>query len=319
MGDGRLGLVIGDVAGHGVNAAAIMGQIRMALRAYAIDDLSPAAALGRLNRLMRELQPGAMATVLYAHLDMETRNLRFASAGHPPPLLMLGPRYARYLEDGRAPPVGVSSQIAFTESTVWIEPGATLLLYTDGLVERRTEPIDERFRLLQCAAGEAPDDLEAACDHLIRTLLDEGPADDVALLAVRPLSLAGARLFLTGPALPETVSTTRRSIAHWLRENGVGRDHAFDVMVAATEAYTNAVLHAHGMAEGVVEVEGVIEDGFVRVTIRDSGTWHPAAAGHDGCGLMMMRALMNTVEIDTSSSGTCVSMTRELQNPVDRG
>ena len=95
LGEGRLGLVIGDVAGHGVNAAATMGQIRMALRAYALDELAPDQALGRLNRLMRELQPGAMATVLYGHLDPATRDFVFANAGHPPPLLIRGPHDAR--------------------------------------------------------------------------------------------------------------------------------------------------------------------------------------------------------------------------------
>ena len=202
---------------------------------------------------------------------------------------------------------------------MWIEPGATLLLYTDGLVERRSEPIDERLRLLQRAAGESPDDLEATCDHLVRTLLDEGPADDVALLAVRLLSLAGATLRLSGPALPETVSSTRRSLAHWLRENGVGRDPAFDVMVAATEAYTNAVLHAYGMAEGTVDLEAVIEHGTVKVTICDGGTWRHPADGHDGCGLMMMRALMDSVKFETSSKGTRVTMTRDAQRPADDG
>ena len=88
----------------------------------------------------------------------------------------------------------------------------------------------------------------------------------------------------SGPALPETVSSTRRSLAHWLRENGVGRDPAFDVMVAATEAYTNAVLHAYGMAEGTVDLEAVMDHGTVKVTICDGGTWRPPADGHDGCG-----------------------------------
>ncbi|MGH8978894.1 MAG: ATP-binding SpoIIE family protein phosphatase, partial [Acidimicrobiia bacterium] len=261
MADGRIGLVIGDVAGNGVTAAATMGQIRVALRAYAFDDLSPAVALARLNHLMRELQPGVMATVVYAHFDPATRGLCYASAGHPPPLLVLGPHNARYLDEGRAPPVGVSSVVDFVEASVWVEPGATLLFYTDGLVERRTERIDDRLELLQRAAGEAPDDLEAACDHLIDSLLDHGPADDVAVLAVRPLSLTSVPLHLRAPARPETVATTRRAVGHWLRENNVGRDEAFDVMVAATEAYTNAVLHAYGVAEGVVEVEAVIEEG----------------------------------------------------------
>ena len=131
---------------------------------------------------------------------------------------------------------------------------------------------------------------------------------------MRLLSLAGATLRLSGPALPETVSSTRRSLADWLRENGVGRDPAFDVMVAATEAYTNAVLHAYGMAEGTVDLEAVIEHGTVKVTICDGGTWRHPADGHDGCGLMMMRALMDSVKFETSSKGTHVTMTRERRD-----
>jgi integral membrane sensor domain MASE1/anti-sigma regulatory factor (Ser/Thr protein kinase) len=319
MADGRIGLVIGDVAGNGVTAAATMGQIRVALRAYAFDDLSPAVALARLNHLMRELQPGVMATVVYAQFDPATRGLCYASAGHPPPLLVLGPHNARYLDQGRAPPVGVSSVVDFVEASVWVEPGATLLFYTDGLVERRTERIDDRLELLQRAAGEAPDDLEAACDHLIDSLLDHGPADDVAVLAVRPLSLTSVPLHLRAPARPETVATTRRAVGHWLRENNVGRDEAFDVMVAATEAYTNAVLHAYGVAEGVVELDASIERNALRVTIRDQGTWRSPMPGHDGCGLMMMRALMTEVVIESSANGTRIVMTRELPEASGHG
>jgi serine phosphatase RsbU (regulator of sigma subunit)/anti-sigma regulatory factor (Ser/Thr protein kinase) len=317
--EGRIGLVIGDVAGHGVSAAATMGQLRMALRAYALDGLPPAVALDRLNRLMRELQPGAMATVLYGHLDSESRNLCFASAGHPPPLLILGPHDARYLEDGRAPPLGVTSRVSFAQATTWIQPGATLVLYTDGLVERRRASIDDRFRLLRRVAGEAPDDLEASCDHLLAQLLDEGgPTDDVALLAVRPLALAGARLFLRHPAVTDTVVPTRRAIAHWLHENGVNREIAFNMIVAATEAYTNAVLHAYGAAEGTVEVEGTVGSGAVRMTVRDAGSWKPAPEAHDGCGLMMMRAL-TSVDLHTSECGTEVSLQCDLGVASKRG
>jgi anti-sigma regulatory factor (Ser/Thr protein kinase) len=296
-----------------------MGQIRVALRAYAFDDLSPAVALARLNHLMRELQPGVMATVVYAHFDPVTRDLCYASAGHPPPLVIFGPHNTRYLDEGRAPPVGVSSVVDFVEANVWVQPDATLVFYTDGLVERRAERIDDRLLLLQHAAGEAPEDLEAACDHLIGTLLDHGPADDVAVLAVRPLSLTGAPLHLRAPARPETVAATRRAIGHWLRENNIGRDQAFDVMVAATEAYTNAVVHAYGVAEGIVELDASIERDAVHVTVRDEGTWRSPAPGHDGCGLMMMQALMSEVVIDSSSNGTRIVMTRELPESSDGG
>ena len=138
------------------------------------------------------------------------------------------------------------------------------LLYTDGLVERRSGR-STSVSVVATRRRESPDDLEATCDHLIRTLLDEGPADDVALLAVRLLSLAGATLRLSGPALPETVR--RRAVARALvAQNGVGRDPAFDVMVAAPRRATNAVLHAYGMAEGTVDLEAVIEHGTVKVT-----------------------------------------------------
>jgi serine phosphatase RsbU (regulator of sigma subunit)/anti-sigma regulatory factor (Ser/Thr protein kinase) len=319
MGEGGVGLVIGDVAGHGVAAAATMGQIRMALRAYAFEELRPAVALARLNRLMRELQPSAMATVLYAHLNPETRSMRFASAGHPSPLLIRGPHDAYFIDEGRSQPVGVSANAEFHEASLWFDPGATLLLYTDGLVERRSALIDDRLRLLRQAAGEAPEDLEAACDHLIARMLDESPTDDVALLAVRPVSLVGMRLQLRTPALPETVSPTRRSINHWLTQNGVGREQAFEVLVASTEAYTNAVQHAYGLAEGTVDVDASIDDFIIRITVSDCGAWKAAQARHDGCGLMMMRALMDTVDIDSTAEGTQVRMTRDVRTANHRG
>jgi anti-sigma regulatory factor (Ser/Thr protein kinase) len=205
------------------------------------------------------------------------------------------------------------------EATTWLQPGATLVLYTDGLVERRRASIDDRFRLLRRVAGEAPDDLEAACDHLIAQLLDEGPADDVALLAVRPLALAGARLVLCQPATPDTVAPTRRAIAHWLHENGVGEEIAFNMIVAATEAYTNSVLHAYGVAEGTVEVEGTVGSAEVRMTVRDAGSWKPVPEAHNGCGLMMMRALTTSVDLRTSECGTEVSLRCDLDVASKRG
>ena len=141
----------------------------------------------------------------------------------------------------------------------------------------------------------------------------------MALLAVRPISLIGTRLRLDGPALPETVAATRRSVGRWLTQNGVGREVAFEVMVAATEAYTNAVQHAYGVAEGTVSVEASIDAAVVTITVTDGGVWKEARRDHDGCGIMMMRALMDSVEVTSSSRGTEVRMTRELDLPHDHG
>ena len=279
LSEGRLGLVIGDVAGHGVDAAATMGQIRMALRAYALDELAPEQALTRLNRLMRELQPGAMATVLYGHLDPATRDFSFrerrasAAAADPWParreLRRRGALGAGRGDAERRVPCRV----------VVVRPGRVA-----RAVHRRVWssgagwPIDDRFALLQQAAGEAPDDLEAVCDHLCPRCSTPG----------RPMTWRCSRFGRSRSSAGACGSTAPRSPRRWRRfavpsvagsrENGVGRELAFEVMVAATEAYTNSVQHAYGVAEGTVSVEASIEAAVVTITVSDGGVWKEAAA-----------------------------------------
>lgn len=181
--NGCVGLVIGDVMGHGIGAAALMGQLRSALRAYAIDGDPPGVVLSRLDALMQHFDVTDLATVLYLVLDTRTSTVRFASAGHLPPMLHRRGERATSLEGGLGPPLGIWAE-APDEGTATLPPGATLLLFTDGLVERRGESITVGISRVARALEQTPE-ARSLSDHLIERLLDESPReDDVAILLI---------------------------------------------------------------------------------------------------------------------------------------
>src|SRR5439155_22011454 len=160
--DGRLGVAIGDVAGHGLRAASTMGQLRMALRAYAIESESPGEVLARMQQLVRALGLPDMATVVYLVFDPDSGLVVFSNAGHPPPLVITQDGVASFLEEGLAPPLGTMPHAEHAEATSRLVPGSTLLLFTDGLVERRGSSLREGLeRLRQTAAGVAVTDRHA--------------------------------------------------------------------------------------------------------------------------------------------------------------
>jgi serine phosphatase RsbU (regulator of sigma subunit) len=183
--DGRFGIVIGDVGGRGMEAAATMGQIRNSLRAYALKGADPAAVIDDLHGLV-DVSAGAItfATLVYMRLDAATGACEFATAGHPPPLLVGADGGARYVDSPRCPPLGFSGAGPCTLGRFTVGPGETLWLYTDGLVESRRRPIDAGLDALADAAARADGDLGEVADHLLATL----PAsrdDDIALLGLR--------------------------------------------------------------------------------------------------------------------------------------
>ncbi|HEX8074467.1 MAG TPA: GAF domain-containing SpoIIE family protein phosphatase [Thermoleophilaceae bacterium] len=184
--NGGLALTIGDVSGHGIEAAAMMGRLRDALRAAALEGDGAAHATQRVDVLLQNQRPAAdsMATAIYMVLSADGSHVDFSCAGHPPPLLVRPDGSTEYVEGGRSTPLGVpngSRPVADVE----LEPGALLLLYTDGLVERRDAGIDTGLERLARAAAAAGRDPERFCDAVVAEMLaGGGPDDDVALLAV---------------------------------------------------------------------------------------------------------------------------------------
>jgi putative methionine-R-sulfoxide reductase with GAF domain len=187
-------VVIGDVAGAGLPAAVIMGRMRSALRAYALETTDPAEVLGRLDRKMQHFEPEVMATVLCAVFDPSLECVRISSAGHLPPVVALPGEPAALAEVPADLLIGVSKDEHRHVTTLEVPPGTLLCFYTDGLVERRDRPLDDGLKEL-CGAIE-PGSPDAACASLMRTLIGrEVVRDDIALLIVRrlPVSAAPAR------------------------------------------------------------------------------------------------------------------------------
>jgi len=232
------------VQGRGAHAAAVMGQLRAALRAYAVLDLEPAQVLTHLDDLVQGLNEALLVTCVYAVYDPFTRECVLANAGHPPPLLD-GAHGCHPMEVPPDVPLGVGG-IAFTDHAFIVAPGDTIVLYTDGVVERRGQSVDQGVRAL-CDALEAigPGASPAAlCRATLRA--STGPLDDDrAVLAMRtdlnPLPMWRIDL----PADPSSPSTARAHARSVLRAWGVS-DLAETVELLVSELVTNAVRHASG-------------------------------------------------------------------------
>ena len=311
--DGRLGLAIGDVVGRGFHAAAIMGQLRSGLRAYALDGMPPGEVLEKLNRLLRQLEPGRTATLVYLVLDPHGGGLVAAGAGHPPPLVNPAGGEPWFAELPASVPLGASRYVRYDELELELEPGSTLALYTDGLVERPGESLDSGLERLAATVSAGYDDLEHLGDALIDVMLPEGAGDDdAALLVVRAEGLSET-LVARFPADVESIPVMRRLLGRWLDEAGATQADVEDLMLASAEAAANAIEHAYGLESGVVEVRAWISrEGPVKVAVRDFGNWRPPRGTHRGRGLMLMEGLADGVEITRSDEGTTIELSRRL-------
>jgi PAS domain S-box-containing protein len=184
---GRIGVVIGDVVGRGIEAAVTMSQLRTALRAYAIEGLEPADVMRKLHHLGDHLDEGLGTTLVYLDLDPATRELRYVSAGHLPPVHVDAAGVPTFLEGARSTPLGtLEPGVVVPQARLVLEPGESVLLYTDGLVERRDEGIIARLDKLRATIASAPHELDARLEHVTAALTgDTVRFDDVALLALR--------------------------------------------------------------------------------------------------------------------------------------
>jgi len=312
-----VGVAMGDVVGHVIGAAALMGQLRHAMRAYALEGHPPGGVLDRLDRVVRSLDGGQMATLLYLVLEPDHGSVRFANAGHVPPLVITAEGDAEYLPGAANPPLGVFESESHTELTAELLPGSTIVLYTDGLVEERGVSIDQGLEALRLAAAQDPCHPDELCDRLVEAMLAIHPAnDDIAVLAVRALPTAPPPLNLELPSDPTELAHMRRDLGSWLREAGASGEVVEIVQIACHEACSNAIEHGYSFGEGRLWVDAELIDNRVIVTVRDSGGWVDRPDGpapYRGNGLPLMTALMDSVELKhANGSGTEVRMARTL-------
>jgi len=313
---GRVGLVVGDVVGKGVGAAATMGQLRNALRAFASEHGDPGEVVLRLSRMVDGLPEAPFATLVYLVLDVRARTCRYVVAGHPPPLVVDASGRAAFLDDGKTLPLGVDGDAPTQAATAILEAGATLVLYTDGLVERREKTLDEGLELVRETAGSVDAGPDTLVDHVLRRVFDEAEReDDVAILAARLEPLEQDVLDLTFTADRNGLRRMRDTLEPWLVELGAQAEVRHDVLLAAWEACANAVEHAQGPARATFSVNAEHEGDLVRLRVADTGRWRVAGGGaaeERGLGLPLMRGLMDRVDVVHAAAGTVVVLERRL-------
>jgi signal transduction histidine kinase/DNA-binding response OmpR family regulator len=310
--DGKLILVIGDVVGKGVQAAAGMGQLRNALRAYLLEGFDCGAALTRLNRLVDTLGRRQFATVLCVGFDPRTRLMTFSSAGHPSPVLIPPGAHGTFLYDAAlGPPIGALGAVTYPTRETELTAGTRLLLYTDGLIEDRRQGIDSGLAELTADVAEPTGHIDDLLDALLAKAARQTRRDDIALVA---LEVTEPREFvLRLPAEPGRLSVLRRRLEDFLAAHKVPDSDAFDLVVAVSEAAANAIEHPLDPAEPVITVTASLHADAVLVTVRDTGTWRPAGdAGFRGRGLALIGALTE-LSVHRSGEGSEVTLRRSLR------
>jgi serine/threonine-protein kinase RsbW len=311
IGTDRLAVVVGDVVGRGIDAATTMGQLRSAIRALALTDAGPAGVLRGLDHFVERAEGARMATVAYAEIILDTGEMTYVCAGHPPPLLYEPATSPRYLLAGRSAPLGSrAGRRERIEQRIRLAPGSRLLLYTDGLVERRGRPLD---RGLEVLAGEYARRCDAPVEGLTAGLADmlvgTDHADDVCLLCVA--LGAQERLERSIGADPVQIGLLRQDLRAWMSMRGVSDECAQAVLLACSEAVANAIEHGYRDDPfGIVDVTATVSPETVEIRVADKGTWRAAQQDVSrGRGLQLIRQVMDHVVFD-HSDGTTITMRR---------
>jgi len=316
---GTLCMAIGDVVGRGFRAAAVMAQLRSALRAYALDERSPLETIERLNTLLRQLEPGRTATLVFIVLDPRNSAMEIVAAANAPPVLVSPEGEAQLLELAPAPPLGATVTPSYSLLETSLTPGSRLLLYTDGLVERPAESLDVGLERLVSIAGGLDGSVDSFCQHVFDSMLpEEGIEDDAALIAIETEVLPDP-MRVTLPADRDSAPLFRRLLSRWLEDKGAGQWDSDAVLLAAAEACSNAIEHAYPPDQRAFDVEVAGgDDDDVAVTVRDYGSWRPPRGTNRGRGIKMMEALVDSVEIDRRDDGTTVKIRHQLEREPTR-
>ncbi|MER6529322.1 SpoIIE family protein phosphatase [Streptomyces sp. NPDC001508] len=314
---GRVGAVIGDVQGHDTHAAAVMGQLRIVLRAYAAEGHTPATVMARASVFLHELDTDRFATCLYAEADLSTGVVQMVRAGHIDPLIRHTDGSCHRMPVDGGLPLGLSAEFGRLEypvATLELDPGQTLLLCTDGLVEQPGTDLDDGVRTLTELIGTGPKDVRDLADRLIDMAEERGGDDDVALLLLRrrdaDTTQGGGRLQQhVAPGDPRALALARHMIRAAVRAWGA-RDHADEIELAADELITNALMHTEGSAIVTLRVLGGSER-RLRVEVEDSSSALPrrrdaGESGVSGRGLLLVDRLADVWGVEARGGGKCV-------------
>ncbi len=324
--DDQVVAVVGDVVGHGAEASAVMGQLRAVLVEFLLDGDDLTTALARLDRFASRMPGARGATVCLAVVDPSDRSVRYACAGHPPPLVVAADGATRYLPAPGGGPLGLAGPRPLVGRAT-LDPGDLLLLFSDGLVERTGQ--DQSVGLAELAdvasaamrarapSLHADDATDRVAELTVERMTRQGYQDDVTLLALRLTGAPVTDLTVDIPARPGQLAPLRARLQDWLVALGAGEHDIASIEIGVLEAVSNAVEHAYaesdrpGPGRGRAGRAG---PGLLhRHRPRALAARRTADPGRRGRGLLMMRACMDTVEVEATDAGTTVLLDRRLR------
>jgi serine phosphatase RsbU (regulator of sigma subunit)/anti-sigma regulatory factor (Ser/Thr protein kinase) len=321
--DGRVSLTVGDVVGHGVEASAIMSQLRAVLAARLLEGAGIPRALEAVEAFAGRVSGAVAATLCVALLDPHTGDLEYATRGHPAPLVV-GPDGAHLLPATGDGPLG--ARTGATVSTTTLRDGEAILLFTDGLVESPHRPLRDGLAELARTAFDAYRDPTAGpsvagriCQVVPRVLTDDGFTDDVTVLAAHRRK-APEPLDLNVPADPRQLAAARSAVDAWGLDVGLGTRDRSALVLGVSEVMANAIEHAYrGTSGGTVDLRATIrDDAMIEVVVRDHGVWREPDPDprERGRGFSMMASAGLQVDVATGTDGTTVTLECPARRPA---
>ena len=316
LGDGSLGFSIGDVTGHGLDAAVVMIEARLAIRSAAAAMESPAAVLEFVNHLLSLDSPAGTATAVVGAYDPQTCALRYACAGHPPPLYAGSDRRVIALAGGGLP-LGINDTVGAADWRVTLDPGASLVLFTDGLLEYGRDILAGERRVTDALGLERVMAAENPAAELFETVLsDTRNRDDVAVLVIRCDRAPAERLELQYSAAPRFAAIARSAISSYMRSLRYDAATIGEVLSASGEAIANAIEHGSyseaspGFEVGIERVRGGLQ-----LTVQSSGHWKRSGGRDDrGFGIRIMRAIASDLSFASTSRTTVARLAFDCEN-----
>ena len=314
LGDQRIGIIVGDCVGRGLSAAAVMGQLRASARALLLTGAEPARLLEELDSVA-ELIPNAFCTTVFlAILDTKSGEFSYSCAGHLPAVLTAPQAAPTLITDARSVPLAVNRKKSRPQASVVLPPGSTLMLYTDGLVERRNVSLDEGIGHLSATVASGQHlTVDGVADAALRELAPPGGYDDDIAIVVyrRPYE----PLVIDQIVTADDLSDIRHQLASWLQSATVPDEQVADIVLSVNEACANSIEHGYRERKpGKVRIDGENDGARVHLKITDGGSWKPASLdpGVRGRGLLLIRAVSDWLEMDCTPSGTTVDMSFNL-------
>jgi GAF domain-containing protein/anti-sigma regulatory factor (Ser/Thr protein kinase) len=314
----HIGVSVGDVVGHGLDAVTTMSQLRSALEAAALAESDPADVLALLDRYAQGVPGASCATAAYARVDAASGRVHYACAGHPYPLLVTPDGEVELLTDGRSAPLGIEpADTPGPSGEAELPAGSLLVLYSDGLIERHGESLTAGLeRLVEVAAACRQLPAQAVCTQLVDALVGAaGYLDDVVVVALRPVGTIADCHVDCVPADFGQIPFARHRLRTWMTGLGLGQAHGYDLLLAVGEAVNNAIEHASGRdPRRYVAIEAFADERRIEVSVTDTGRWSKDSAvsrrtDERGRGLTLIHGLSDGVDTVRGPLGTRVTMT----------